>query len=177
MRYFVWNFKVYPWNSTQNILPIHWKIQIYSQAKIYELLDLRAHTCFWNDPLGHYPFSKQILNYSVPCHYRPKRLCLQFDPTENCLLLSTSSGSSTYIQDSKVMLVFADIMASNGTKPSVGTVLKTKQDMIFFRIPRHLFRLETHNKITCTLKQSVRYSMYSNCCVIHLNLFYCVSPM
>ena len=26
VRYFVWNFKRYLWNSTQNILPIHWKM-------------------------------------------------------------------------------------------------------------------------------------------------------
>ena len=28
VRYFVWNFKGYLWNSTQNILPIHWKMWI-----------------------------------------------------------------------------------------------------------------------------------------------------
>ena len=26
VRYFEWNFKGYLWNSTQNILPIHWKL-------------------------------------------------------------------------------------------------------------------------------------------------------
>ena len=30
VRYFVWNFKGYLWNSTQNILPIHWKMYIHS---------------------------------------------------------------------------------------------------------------------------------------------------
>ena len=48
VRYFVWNFKGSLWNSTQNILPIHWKMCRW--LKIYELLDLRAHTCFWNAP-------------------------------------------------------------------------------------------------------------------------------
>ena len=28
VRYFVWNFKGYLWNSIQNILPIHWKMWI-----------------------------------------------------------------------------------------------------------------------------------------------------
>ena len=28
VRYFVWNFKGHLWNSTQNILPIHWKMWI-----------------------------------------------------------------------------------------------------------------------------------------------------
>ena len=28
VRYFVWNFKGYLWNSTQNIIPIHWKIHL-----------------------------------------------------------------------------------------------------------------------------------------------------
>ena len=50
------------------------------------------------------------------------------------------------------MLVLADAVTSNGAKPSAGTALKIKLDMISFRIPRHLCRLETHNKITCTLK-------------------------
>ena len=34
VRYFVWNFKGYLWNSTQNILPIHEKCGFYSQMKI-----------------------------------------------------------------------------------------------------------------------------------------------
>ena len=33
-RYFVWNFKGYLWNSTQNILPIHWKIQLVHNVEI-----------------------------------------------------------------------------------------------------------------------------------------------
>ena len=33
-RYFVWNFKGYLWNSTQNILPIHWKIQFVHNVEI-----------------------------------------------------------------------------------------------------------------------------------------------
>ena len=36
-RYFVWNFKGYLWNSTQNILPIHWKLQF-----LYNIEILRA---------------------------------------------------------------------------------------------------------------------------------------
>ena len=32
VRYFVWNFKGNLWNSTQNIIPIHWKMRI--QVKI-----------------------------------------------------------------------------------------------------------------------------------------------
>ena len=37
VRYFVWNFKGYLWNSTQNNLPIHWKMQI-----LYNIAILRA---------------------------------------------------------------------------------------------------------------------------------------
>ena len=47
VRYFVWNFKGTLWNSTQNILPIHWKMYI-----LYANENLRAHACFWNAPLG-----------------------------------------------------------------------------------------------------------------------------
>ena len=45
-RYFVWNFKGTLWNSTQNILPIHWKIWF-----LYDIEILRAQTRFWNAPL------------------------------------------------------------------------------------------------------------------------------
>ena len=43
---FVWNFKGTLWNSTQNILPIHWKMCILFTSE-----NLRAHKCFWNAPL------------------------------------------------------------------------------------------------------------------------------
>ena len=33
VRYFVWNFKGYLWNSTRNVLPIHWKMQILSTGE------------------------------------------------------------------------------------------------------------------------------------------------
>ena len=39
VRYFVWNFKGYLWNSTQNILPRHWKMWIFSASE--SLWDLR----------------------------------------------------------------------------------------------------------------------------------------
>ena len=47
VRHFVWNFEYTIWNSTQNILPIHWKIWYLYSIGILELLDLRAHTHFW----------------------------------------------------------------------------------------------------------------------------------
>ena len=39
--YFVWNFKGYLWNSTQNILPIHWKMWILFTAAGENLRALR----------------------------------------------------------------------------------------------------------------------------------------
>ena len=50
-KIFVWNLKGCLWNSTQNISPIHWKIWLYTTLKFLELLDLRAHKCFWNGTL------------------------------------------------------------------------------------------------------------------------------
>ena len=48
-RYFVWNFKWYLWNSTQNILPILWKI--YDFIGIFQgFWGLKARKCFWNAP-------------------------------------------------------------------------------------------------------------------------------
>ena len=41
----MWNLKWYLWNSTQNILPIHWKMQF-----LYSFEILRAHKGFWPPP-------------------------------------------------------------------------------------------------------------------------------
>ena len=65
VRYFVWNFKGYLWNSTQNILPIHWKIQflyIYWKFK-----SSRMH--FWNAPPGPWYQCSDAL-----CYYRATSL-------------------------------------------------------------------------------------------------------
>ena len=45
VRYFVWNFKGTLWNSTQNILPIHWKIWLLYNIEI--LRALRFKSSFW----------------------------------------------------------------------------------------------------------------------------------
>ena len=47
-RYFAWNFKGYLWNSTQNSLPIHWKIWI-----LHDVVNIRAPRF-----TSSYPFSK-----------------------------------------------------------------------------------------------------------------------
>ena len=46
----MWNFKGSLWNSTQNILPIHWQIS-YTKATDKKLLNWRAHGHFCNVPL------------------------------------------------------------------------------------------------------------------------------
>ena len=48
-KYFVWNFKGTLWNSTRNILPIHWKIILLYSTEI--LRALRFNVRFWNAPL------------------------------------------------------------------------------------------------------------------------------
>ena len=50
VRYFVWNFKGYLWNSTQISYPYIDRYDFYTTLKFLELLDLRAHTRFWNAP-------------------------------------------------------------------------------------------------------------------------------
>ena len=50
----MWNFKGTLWNSTQNILPIHWNIRLLYNIEIISLLDLRAHIHFWNAPMLNY---------------------------------------------------------------------------------------------------------------------------
>ena len=42
VRYFVWNFKGALWNSTQNILPIHWKIWFLYNIDILRALRFKS---------------------------------------------------------------------------------------------------------------------------------------
>ena len=46
VRYFVWNFKGYLRNSTQNILPIHWKIRFLYSAGILRTLKFKSSYMF-----------------------------------------------------------------------------------------------------------------------------------
>ena len=47
---FVLNFKGTIWNSFENILSVHWKMQFWYNVAILKALDLRARKRFWNAP-------------------------------------------------------------------------------------------------------------------------------
>ena len=46
VRYFVWNFKGYLWNSTQNIWPIHWKMWILFSGENLRALRFKSSYVF-----------------------------------------------------------------------------------------------------------------------------------
>ena len=50
VRYFVWNFKGTVWNSTQNILPIHWKIWFLYNTEILKAPRFKSPYAFWTPP-------------------------------------------------------------------------------------------------------------------------------
>ena len=50
VRYFVWNFKVTLWNSTQNILPIHWKMCILFTGEYLRTLRFKSLWAFLKCP-------------------------------------------------------------------------------------------------------------------------------
>ena len=50
VRYFVWNFKGTLWNSTQNILPIHWKIWFLYNMEILRALRFKSSEVFLKRP-------------------------------------------------------------------------------------------------------------------------------
>ena len=56
VRYFVWNFKGTLWNSTQNILPIHWKIWFLYNMEILRAPGFKSSYVFLNPPsrIPHY---------------------------------------------------------------------------------------------------------------------------
>ena len=52
VRYFVWNFKRYLWNSTQNILPIHWKMRILFTGENLRAIRFKSPSVFLKRPTG-----------------------------------------------------------------------------------------------------------------------------
>ena len=52
IRYFVWNFKGTLWNSTQNILPIHWKMRFLYNIEILRALRFKSSYAFLKRPPG-----------------------------------------------------------------------------------------------------------------------------
>ena len=50
IRYFVWNFKGCLWNSTQNILPIYWKIWFQYRVEILRPLGFKSSWMFFKCP-------------------------------------------------------------------------------------------------------------------------------
>ena len=50
VRYFVWNFKGDLWNSTQNIIPIHWKMQILFTGENLRALRFKSSQVFFETP-------------------------------------------------------------------------------------------------------------------------------
>ena len=46
----MWNFKGYLWNSTQNILPIHWKIRFLYDIEILRALRFKSSYAFLKRP-------------------------------------------------------------------------------------------------------------------------------
>ena len=51
VRYFVWNFKGYLWNSTLNILPIHWQMWILFTGEKLSALRFKSLYVFLKRPL------------------------------------------------------------------------------------------------------------------------------
>ena len=50
--YFEWNFKGYIWNSTQNIIPIHWKMWILFTCENLRALRFKSSQMFLQHPPG-----------------------------------------------------------------------------------------------------------------------------
>ena len=65
----MWNFKAYIWNSTQNILPIHWKMQFIYSVEIFRVLRFKSSLAFRNDPSPHPRCNRTTssLQFRQPC--------------------------------------------------------------------------------------------------------------
>ena len=85
MRYFVWNFKGTLWNSTQNILPIHWKIWFLYNIEILRALRFKSSYAFLKRPPDH--DAAHVVR--VETRATLKRKCRHFDE----ILITGCTGS------------------------------------------------------------------------------------
>ena len=60
----MWNFKGTLWNSTQNILPIHWKIWLLYNIEILRALRFKSSYAFLKRPLG-LPWERMSTTWKV----------------------------------------------------------------------------------------------------------------
>ena len=65
VRYFVWNFKYSHWNSTKELTHVLKEVDFIhvNVVEMQDLLDLRAHKCFWN------ALTHKFSHYFVSSHY------------------------------------------------------------------------------------------------------------
>ena len=68
VRYFVWNFKGYLWNSTQNILPIHWKIPSLYNIEILRALRFKSSYAVFETPPDDIDLLAQGQFWLAPSH-------------------------------------------------------------------------------------------------------------
>ena len=59
----MWNFKGTLWNSTQNILPIHWKMWLLNNIEILRALRFKSSYAFLKRPPGTYFISFLLVPY------------------------------------------------------------------------------------------------------------------
>ena len=77
VRYFVWDFKGTLWNSTQNILPIHWKIWFLCNFEILRALRFKSSWVFLKRPQITHPrnaIAHPYLNFKVDSAKSPLKL-------------------------------------------------------------------------------------------------------
>ena len=78
VRYFVQNFKGTLWNSSQNILPMHWKIWFLYYVEILRALRFKSSYAFFKRPL--FPYIRhRLLNGSDKGDIRIYYLGVFFD--------------------------------------------------------------------------------------------------
>ena len=72
----MWNFKGTLWNSTQNILPIHWKIWLLFNIEILRALRFKSSYVLLKHPLV--PHTSWTWTWIPLCLLKPWHLALQF---------------------------------------------------------------------------------------------------
>ena len=90
VKYFVWNFKGNLWNSTQNILPIHWKIWFLYNIEILRAFRFKSSYTFLkrtNAPTHPDPLTQHTPGYQ-PClttpSFRLNQLIINLSPMRFC---------------------------------------------------------------------------------------------
>ena len=124
----MWNFKGTLWNSTINILPIHWKILVLYNIEILKALRFESSYTFFKHP-------PEVHIQSEPSQYTAVHRITVFEPLKNnktrsTLRMQTSATSSLGMSNSLVRYE---------TVSKIGPIVPCAMTDLSLKFPKNMF--------------------------------------